>query len=140
MLTENQLKSLALCGKLLQDACHGASYNAGWWFDPLSGKNLRDEVAARTRFGIALGHEKLDLIHSEVGEATEGWRKNAMDKHLPQHSSVGVEIADAVIRAFDFAGALQIDLGTIIADKLAYNSKREDHKLEARMGPGGKIS
>jgi len=36
------------------------------------------------------------------------------------------------------AGALNLDLGGAIAEKLAYNAQRADHKPEARAAAGGK--
>jgi len=49
-----------------------------------------------------------------------------------------VELADAVIRIFDMAGGLNLDLGGAIAEKLQYNASRADHKPENRRQPGGK--
>jgi hypothetical protein len=34
----------------------------------------------------------------------EGERKNLMDDHLPHRRSAEVELADALIRIFDYAG------------------------------------
>lgn len=123
-------------GSILQQVCHAASYDAGWWH--YNGQDLRDEVRARTRFGLALTAEKLDLCHSELSEALEGVRKNKMDDHLPHRLSVEVELADAVIRIADLAGALGLDLGGAIREKMAYNAQRADHTPEARAAAGGK--
>jgi hypothetical protein len=49
-----------------------------------------------------------------------------------------VELADAVIRIFDMAGGLGLDVGGAIAEKLVYNGKRADHKPENRRDVGGK--
>lgn len=49
-----------------------------------------------------------------------------------------VELADAMIRICDLAGAHRIDLGRVIAEKLLYNVNREDHKPEVRAAEGGK--
>ena len=49
-----------------------------------------------------------------------------------------VELADAVIRIFDMAGGLHLDLPGAIVEKLAYNASRADHKPEHRAQPGGK--
>lgn len=81
---------------------------------------------------------KLCLIHSEVSEAMEGDRKSLKDDHLPHRDMREVELADAVIRIFDLAGAYGMDIGGAIAEKLQYNAKRADHKLEIRAAEGGK--
>jgi NTP pyrophosphatase (non-canonical NTP hydrolase) len=80
----------------------------------------------------------LCLIHSEISEAMEGHRKNLMDSHIPHRSMLEVELADAVIRIADLAGALGLDLGAAIAEKMAYNATRADHKPEARAATNGK--
>lgn len=122
----------------LVDACHGASQRAGWWRDLKTGQDYRAEVQSNSRFGKALVAEKLALIHSEVSEGLEGHRKGKLDDHLPHRSMLEVELADAVIRIADLAGALEFDLGAAIAEKLAYNAQRADHKPEARAAEGGK--
>ena len=131
---------LQVSGDCLTRACFGASRAAGWWQDPKTGTDFLLEVRTGTRFGKALVAEKLALIHSEVSEGLEGHRKNKMDAHLPHRKMLEVELADAVIRIFDLAGALQFDLGSAITEKLAYNATRADHKLENRAAPGGKES
>ena len=78
------------------------------------------------------------LIHSEISEAMEGVRKNLKDDHLPQHPSVTVELADALIRIFDLAGHLKLDLGAAFVDKIDYNARRADHRPENRALAGGK--
>ena len=102
---------------------HGLSREAGWWdAEPTS------ELIA-TKFA---------LIHSEVSEAFEGFRKDARDTHLPHRSAVEVELADTLIRIFDLAGFLQLDLDAATMEKVAYNGSRLDHKKENREKPGGK--
>ena len=69
--------------------------------------------------------ESMALIHCEVSEAVEALRLgNPADKHLPHHSSVGVELADVVIRAAHIAERMGINLGQCILDKMAYNRSR----------------
>lgn len=116
---------VAAAGNCLQMAAHSASSAAGWW----SGVDPRAPGVVPT---------KLCLIHSEISEAMEGDRKGLMDDHLPHRSMLEVELADAVIRIADLAGALDLDLGGAIAEKMAYNAQRADHKPEARAAQGGK--
>jgi hypothetical protein len=51
---------------------------------------------------------------------------------------VEVELADALIRICDLAGAMDLDLGGAVAEKLLYNQSRADHKPENRALEGGK--
>jgi hypothetical protein len=81
---------------------------------------------------------KLALIHSEISEALEGHRKSEWDAHLPKFLSIEVELADALIRIFDLAGAQGYDLAGALIAKRAYNAKRVDHTHEARAKSNGK--
>jgi NTP pyrophosphatase (non-canonical NTP hydrolase) len=114
----------------LVEACHGASKAAGWWNDLETGTPILNRPHA-------VG-EKLMLIVSEVAEGMEGHRKNLNDDKLPHRSMLEVELADAVIRVADLAGAMGLDLGGAIAEKLEYNASRADHKPENRRGQNGK--
>ena len=115
--------------KTLTGACHAASYNAGWWHDR-EGKYLADNPLTFSN--------KLCLIHSEISEAMEGDRKGKMDDHLPSRPMREVELADALIRIFDLAGAYGLDVAGALVDKMAYNATRADHKKEVRESSGGK--
>lgn len=81
---------------------------------------------------------KLCLVHSEISEAMEGYRKDLHDDHLPHRKMFEVELADAVIRIFHIAREQGLDLGGAMVEKLIYNTQREDHKLENREKEGGK--
>lgn len=120
----------AMAGELLVNICHGASKAAGWWNDLDTGAPIleRPHVVG----------EKLMLVVSEVAEAMEGHRKGLADDKLPHRPMIEVELADAVIRIADLAGALGLDLGGAIAEKLAFNSTRADHKPENRKLANGK--
>jgi NTP pyrophosphatase (non-canonical NTP hydrolase) len=125
-------------GEHLVELCHGASERAGWWRDLRTGQDYKAEVRSGSYFGGALVAQKLCLIHSEISEAMEGHRKGLMDDKLPHRPMVEVELADAIIRCCDLAGALGLDLGGAIAEKLQFNAQRQDHKPEARAAEGGK--
>lgn len=116
-------------GAQLQDICHQQAKDAGWW-EAADGSDTRTNPYCFSN--------KLALIHSEVSEAMEGDRKGLMDTHLPHRPMRAVELADAVIRIMDLAGAYDLDLGGAIAEKLAYNAERPDHKRHHRAGVGGK--
>ena len=130
---------VALSGKMLEDACHGQSAEMGWWDD------LKDVLAVEglteaQRKKITMWYQatKLMLSVSELAEGMEGLRKGKMDDHLPHLKMIGAELADSVIRDFDLSGAMGLDLGEIIAEKLHYNAGRPDHQREAREAEGGK--
>lgn len=136
--------AIAAAGAMLQQQCHGASASAGWWNHKGTGLNLLDVVRGVHQGPLydllapLLVTQKLCLSHSELSEAMEGHRKGLMDDKIPERPAIEVELADAIIRIFDLGGALQLDLGGAIAEKMAYNAVRLDHKPEARAAAGGK--
>ena len=99
---------------------HQNNVTAGWWDNPREKGTL------------------LMLVVSEVAEAMEGERKDLMDDHLPHRKMAEVELADAVIRILDYAGAFGYDVEGAIEEKLEYNKHRADHKRENRAKEGGK--
>lgn len=122
--------AIKAAGTVLQSECYGASRQAGWWGSAKAGSDARDNPMCFS--------QKLCLIHSEISEAMEGDRKNMQDDKLPHREMREVELADAVIRIFDLAGAYHMDLGGAIAEKMAYNKDRADHKPENRALENGK--
>lgn len=105
--------------------CHNLAKHSGWW----DGVDVNDKNVLGT---------KLCLVHSEVSEALEGVRKDKMDDHLKHRSQEEVELADAIIRIFDYAGARKLNVAGALIEKLAYNQQRADHKRENRAAEGGK--
>lgn len=105
--------------------CH--ENNRQWWYDHITGEKLNRDKG-----------NLLMLIVSELAECMEGERKDLMDSHLPHRKNAEVELADAIIRIFDYAGAFGYDLDGAYQEKRAYNAIREDHKIESRLKPNGK--
>lgn len=105
--------------------CHEA--NSKWWQDIDTGAPIKRNKG-----------ELLALVHSEISEALEGERKNLMDDKLPHRKMAEVELADALIRIFDYAAGFGYDLQGAFEEKMAFNATREDHKHEARRIAGGK--
>lgn len=100
--------------------------NRQWWHDENGNKLERNKG------------ELLCLMHSEISEAMEGARKSLQDDKLPHRKMEEVELADLLIRAFDYAAAFNLDLDGAYQEKRMYNANRVDHKLEARQLAGGK--
>ena len=123
-----QLDEQAIASVLngLSKVCHQEMVASGWWHDE-HGNHLKRNVP-----------EILCLIHSEISEAMEGIRKGLMDDKVPSRLMVEVELADALIRIFDLAGAAGLDLGGALVDKTNFNRDRADHKMENRLKEGGK--
>jgi NTP pyrophosphatase (non-canonical NTP hydrolase) len=109
----------------LRDVCHRANIN--WWRDLHTGDPIQRNVG-----------ELIALCHSELSEALEGHRKGLMDDKLPHRPMIEVELADCLIRIFDMAGGLGLDLGGAFVEKMVYNTQRSDHKREHRVLAGGK--
>lgn len=107
--------------------CHGRSKAAGWWNDLETGEPL-----------VRNKGEQLMLIVSEVAEAMEGERKNLMDDKLPHRPMAEVELADALIRIFDYAGGHKYDVAGAMIEKMEYNKVRPDHQIENRKEENGK--
>jgi NTP pyrophosphatase (non-canonical NTP hydrolase) len=121
----NTLEEQSIAINAMVGECHGRSYAAGWYHDPITRQPVVRNVG-----------EMLALIHSEISEGLEGQRKNLNDTHLPHRKMIEVELADALIRICDLAGYLKLDLGGAYREKLLYNETREDHKRETRADGG----
>lgn len=107
------------------ELCHQA--NKRWWRDPATHEPINRNHG-----------EMLMLIVTEISEAMEGDRKGLMDDKLLHRRMAEVELADALIRIFDYAGGLGYDLEGAFREKMEYNKSREDHTDEHRLSEGGK--
>ena len=105
---------------------HDASRAAGWYSNSDGSPKERNVP------------EMLCLIHSEISEAMEGFRKSLPDDKLPHRPMIEVELADTAIRIGDLAGYLKLDVAGAIIEKMGFNRTRADHKLENRNKAGGK--
>lgn len=124
----------------LSDICHQAAAYRGWWHTPCTPAEP-DPITGAT-YGYVLKErnvgEMIALMHSELSEGLEAARKDLSSDHIPEFTGLEEELADALIRIFDFAGAVKLRLGEAFVAKMRYNAEREDHKMENRMAEGGK--
>lgn len=102
-------KSFVLYFNSLSKMIYQDNKAKGFWPDEPQDRNVGECIA---------------LMHSELSEALEGHRKGLQDSHLPERTSLEVELADTVIRIMDFAGAHGLDVAGALLEKLAYNRSR----------------
>ena len=120
----------------LQELCGSTAASKGFHDDRPLNKTLHQKAALRDWQG-----NKLLLIVSEIVEAHDEirtghpadetyypsieWDDETFERKPNKPEGVPSEIADAVIRCFDFAYTEGFSLADIIAEKLAYNATRE---------------
>lgn len=84
---------------MLSEDIHETAVSKGWWEGE---KNVP---------------ELLCLVHSEVSEALEAYRKDDL-------ANFAEELADIVIRVFDMSVGLKVDIEHEILTKMEANEKR----------------
>lgn len=134
--SDNQI-SLRLIEKGIDElvkVAHRNSSNAGWWNCPITGEDL---LSNPTYAPYVLAAKQM-LTVSEVSEAMEGIRTDAMDDKMPHRSMEECEFADVLIRAGDYAGKREMKLGKTVVEKIAVNLSRPDHQISNRRKLGGK--
>ena len=92
--------------KNIQRLCHQIAKEKGFWDEDRNDGEL------------------IALIHSELSEALEWLRNKDKLKKEEMWKKVGEEMADTVIRIYDFCEARNIDLETAIWEKMSINKKR----------------
>lgn len=101
----------------IANECHQTAIDKGWHLEP-------------REFGTMIA-----LVHSELSEALEEARNEPDEKRWGDtyyeetrngNKPCGIpsELADAVIRIFDLAGSLGIDIEASVREKMDYNSGR----------------
>jgi NTP pyrophosphatase (non-canonical NTP hydrolase) len=99
----------------------------GWHHNPQNGRRIKLDVP-----------KAIALQHSELSEALEAHRTDAMDDKLPNRKGLEVELADAIIRICHLAKWAKLDVAGAIVEKCRFNETRKDHKRGSRAGKGGK--
>lgn len=88
-----------MINQLVKEA-HQTAVEHGWWENPRPILEL------------------ICLMHCELSEAAEAYRKKDPEEHIIE------ELSDVVIRIFDLCGSRGWDLEKSVTDKMAFNKTR----------------
>ncbi len=98
---------------------HADNVKVGWWDDP-------DRCLL----------EVLQMVSTEIAEATEGERKDLMDDKLKHRKMGEVELADTLIRVLDLGGKLGLEYQANITCYYSYGEMLE--KINSTKSIAGK--
>lgn len=111
----------------LSTVIYDNNVKAGWFTNPKTHRRIDPDPL-----------QKLMLMVTEISECAEGVRKSLPDDKLPHRSMEEVELADVLVRLFEYAGWRGLDVGGAFVEKIHFNATRADHKMENRAKEGGK--
>jgi NTP pyrophosphatase (non-canonical NTP hydrolase) len=138
-ILEVDVKILDPINHLIQIVHYDWAIPKGWWNDLQTGEYLGcDYPNGEEPKGSKSVGDQISLIHTEISESYEGYRKNKADDHCPQFTSLEVELADALIRILDTAGGMKLRLAEAFEAKMEYNRNRPDHNPANRKLADGK--
>lgn len=90
----------------LQKDIHLTAIEKGWW------EKERNDG------------EMIALMHSELSESLEGLREPGPSDHISEFTKCEEEMADVLIRIFDFAEARNLRLAQAVIAKMEFNANR----------------
>ena len=102
----------------LSDEIYAYALDKGWYSDDEGNPKVRN-------FG-----EIVALVHSELSEALEEWRKGYAPTFVYYRESDGkpegiaVEMADAIIRILDWCASEGVDIDSLVREKMEFNMTR----------------
>lgn len=111
-----------------QNAAHSMSRLKGWWDeeDALVSFMGTTELGKKILASVMphLDGAKIAMVQTEISEAVEGIRNDAMSDKIPGFKAVEEELADALIRIGDLAGRRGWRVGDAVVAKYEYNRGR----------------